>query len=502
MPGPPVARRGPTSLVAASALAATLVSLAVAPATTAVAAARRPVPAAGALVTTASAASPAAGSYATDRLLVRFADGAPRQAQAHALEIAGASAPERVDGTPYVRVAVTGDLTRTIVALSADQAVAEVQRVYRRRATGLPAQPSTTAQPSASRSFGPPVIPTDPAYAKSEAANARLMRLPAAWAVRHTSPMIVAVVDTGVDLKHPDLAGRLVPGYDFVENDNKPQDGNGHGTQVAGIIGAAPDNKRGIAGVVWNARIMPVRVLDADGYGFDDTIAKGIVWAANHGASVINLSLGGPEADDVLRTAVDYATRKGALVVVAAGNDGTGVTQYPAAYSSALAVAATDSTGALTQFSSYGDWVDVAAPGWNVLSTALRFPGASDYVTESGTSFSAPYVSGIAALVRAQHPTWTVAHVRRHSDRSRRGGTGPRPVLRVRCRRRFRGTGRGAHTPDQRRRLGHERFTAARRDGIPGDAHHRPRGRRRLVPVSRDGTGVGPRARDGRQLVP
>ncbi|MEA2129902.1 MAG: hypothetical protein QOJ85_2793, partial [Solirubrobacteraceae bacterium] len=430
MPGPPVARRGPTSLVAASALAATLVSLAVAPAMTAVAAAR-PVAAAGALMTTAPAASPAAGSYATDRLLVRFADGAPRQAQAHALEIAGASAPEAVDGTPYVRVAVTGDLTRTIVALSADQAVAEVQRVYRRRATGLPTQPITTAQPSASaqpvagRSFGPPVIPTDPSYAKSQAANARLMRLPAAWAVRHTSPMIVAVVDTGVDLKHPDLAGRLVPGYDFVENDNKPQDGNGHGTQVAGIIGAAPDNKRGIAGVVWNARIMPVRVLDADGYGFDDTIAKGIVWAANHGASVINLSLGGPEADDVLRTAVDYATRKGALVVVAAGNDGTGVTQYPAAYSSALAVAATDSAGALTQFSSYGDWVDVAAPGWNVLSTALRFPGASDYVTESGTSFSAPYVSGVAALVRAQHPTWTVAHVRRHITATARDAGAP-----------------------------------------------------------------------------
>ena len=132
------------------------------------------------------------------------------------------------------------------------------------------------------------------------------------------------------------------------------------------------------------------------------------MWAADHGAKVINLSLGGPEADKILQVAVDHATAKGALVVVAAGNDGTATTQYPAAYPNALAVAATDSHGALTLFSSYGDWVDVAAPGVAITSTYL---GTTYATGGAGTSFASPIVAGVAALVRTQNPTWTPAKI-------------------------------------------------------------------------------------------
>ncbi|MCU1676002.1 MAG: peptidase and in kexin sedolisin [Frankiales bacterium] len=410
MSGSTLARPGPATVLVTCALSAALVwpitpATAVVPpgdATSAATPALTPSASADGADPALSAATPTA-SRASDRVLVRFVAGATQEARAAALRDAGASAPELIEHTGFLRVTVSGDVGRAVRSLSANAAVADAQPVYRRRAADLVDAPARVAERT----------PSDPSYAKSQADDARLLRLPTAWSLRSDSSTIVAIVDTGVDLTHPDLRGRIVAGRDFVDNDATPQDENGHGTQVAGIVGAVPGNGRGIAGVVWNARIMPIRVLDADGYGFDDTIAKGIMWAADHGAGVINLSLGGPEADKVLQTAVRYATKRGALVVIAAGNDGTGVVQYPAAYSEAVAVGATDSTGRLTLFSSYGDWVDVAAPGWNVLSTALRFPGSGSYIAESGTSFSAPYVAGIAALVRAQHPRWSVAQVRR-----------------------------------------------------------------------------------------
>lgn len=339
----------------------------------------------------AAAAEPG-GKYAADRVLVEFQPGATDAHRAAALASAAASGPTPVENTSYVSVTVSAGVPYALGRLRAHSAVATAAPVYERTASA---------------------VPRDPAFSRRQSGPAKLLRLPTAWDIRKTSSVVIAVVDTGVDLKHPDLRGRLVQGRDFVDGDAKPQDENGHGTQVAGVIGAVPNNKRGVAGVVWNARIMPVRVLDADGNGFDDTIARGIVWAANHGADVINVSLGGPEANEVLRAALRYAHLRGAVVVVAAGNDGTDTVQYPAGYPEALAVGATDDRGALTLFSSYGDWVDVAAPGWNIHSTALRYPGSSDYASESGTSFSAPYVSGIAALLRAAHPSWSAERVER-----------------------------------------------------------------------------------------
>ncbi|TCO50507.1 subtilisin family serine protease [Kribbella antiqua] len=242
------------------------------------------------------------------------------------------------------------------------------------------------------------------------------VRMPQAWDLsKSTGSQTVAVLDTGVDAGHPDLAGRLVPGYNAITNvAQTPVDDNGHGTMTLGIIAANTNNTIGIAGVGWSAKAMPVKVLDAEGSGYDDDIAEGIDWAVAHGAKVINMSLGGPGDNAVLHDAVKNAVAKGVVVVVAAGNDGTDVPQFPASYSEVIAVAAANEGGALTDFSSYGNWVDVAAPGWNIISTGVRSmtpAGYDPYWYCTGTSCSAPIVTGIAALVKNKWPSWTPAQI-------------------------------------------------------------------------------------------
>ncbi|MDQ1645248.1 MAG: hypothetical protein QOJ50_1432, partial [Cryptosporangiaceae bacterium] len=242
--------------------------------------------------------------------------------------------------------------------------------------------------------------------------------------MRDATSQVIAVVDTGVYLTHTDLAARIVPGYNVLSPGTPPADSDpnnpantnaGHGTMVAGIAAAHSNNGRGVAGAAWASRIMPVKVFPAAGGAADSDIATGITWAADHGATIVNLSLGGGTDDPVLHSAIQYATGKGVLVVVAAGNEGSDRPQYPAAYPEVLAVGATDWTGTRTDFSSYGDWVDVAAPGFDITSTFPHWVLANrlttDYATGSGTSFAAPLVSGIAALVRAKLPSLTPAQV-------------------------------------------------------------------------------------------
>src|SRR5205823_15048136 len=204
---------------------------------------------------------------------------------------------------------------------------------------------------------------------------------------------------TGVDAQQPDLVGRVLPGYDFVDDSSDTSDRLGHGTFVAGVAAADTNNGIGIAGVAWNASILPVKVLDRSGGGTDAQIAAGITWAADNGASVINLSLGGPESSEVLRNAIEYALSKNVVVVAAAGNEASTIPQYPAAYPGVVAVSATDWAGDLTYFSSFGPWVTLAAPGFEITGTDRD--GA--YETDSGTSFAAPMVAAVAALVRAHY---------------------------------------------------------------------------------------------------
>lgn len=220
-----------------------------------------------------------------------------------------------------------------------------------------------------------------------------------AWDVaRGSSSQEIAVLDTGVDYTHPDLDGKVIRGYDFVQRDNTPQDQNGHGTHVAGIAAAETNNATGIAGMAPNTKILAVRVLDANGSGSLANIADGIIYAADAGAEVINLSLGCDCSTTTLQNAVNYAWNRGVVLVAAAGNDGVNTTFEPASYANVIAVGATDSSNRKASFSNWGTWVDVMAPGVDIVST---YPG-NRYVYLSGTSMASPYVAGQAALLRGQ----------------------------------------------------------------------------------------------------
>jgi type VII secretion-associated serine protease mycosin len=250
-------------------------------------------------------------------------------------------------------------------------------------------------------------IPNDPEYPRQQRYLERL-RLPEAWGVASAAPEVrVAVVDTGVDAAQPDLAGRVLPGRDFVNDDSDAYDDQWHGTWVAAIIAANTNNGVGIAGVSPSARILPVKVLDSHGNGTDADIAAGITWAADHGADVINLSLGGSQENAVVREAVEYALEHDVVVVASAGNTASVAPQYPAAYPGVVAVAATDSNGDLASFSGHGSWIDIAAPGVDVTSAR----STSSYEVMSGTSYAVPFVSGVATLVRSLHPSLTAAEV-------------------------------------------------------------------------------------------
>lgn len=239
--------------------------------------------------------------------------------------------------------------------------------------------------------------------------NLTAISAPAAWNTlpQNNHQITVAVIDSGICATHPDLVGRILPGYDYVQQDNTPQDEYGHGCAVSGIIAANVDNGIGIAGVAPNAQILPLRVLDAQGIGVYSNVAAAIVYAADNDAKIINLSLGGANRSSVLENAVNYALNKGVIVVAAAGNTGREGVFYPAAYTGVIAVGSSEADGSRSSFSSYGAELDTLAPGSNILSTTL----SGDYSTFSGTSMSAPHVSGLYALALANNETPNLAGV-------------------------------------------------------------------------------------------
>jgi subtilisin family serine protease len=223
---------------------------------------------------------------------------------------------------------------------------------------------------------------------------------------------VIAIIDSGVDFDHPDLKNKIVSrGHDFANDDEDATDDNGHGTFVAGIAAADTNNDEGIAGVAWNCRILPVKVTDKEGEAWYDDVIDGILWAADNGAHVINLSMGGDAPDDSLRDALRYAHEKGVVIAAAAGNDNTAVF-YPAAYDAyCLAVAATDYDDARASYSCFGPEVDVAAPGDRILSLVPTWYWGPDYLPYAygyGTSASTPHVAGLAALIKGLKP-WLTA---------------------------------------------------------------------------------------------
>ncbi|NTV65225.1 MAG: peptidase S8, partial [Oscillochloris sp.] len=223
-----------------------------------------------------------------------------------------------------------------------------------------------------------------------------------AWDITTGSDIVVAVLDTGIDASHVDLNGKALGGFNAFTGDSNTQDDNGHGTEVSGLIAANADNAEGIAGVCWGCKILPVKVLDSQGGGDDASVASGIRWATDHGARIINMSLGGSEESQTLRDAVNYAASRGVLLVAASGNereDGN-PTSYPAAYETVIAVGATGNTDVVTGFSNTGPYLDLAAPGVGLWTTLA----GGSYGTPNGTSFSSPYVAGAAALVITVRP--------------------------------------------------------------------------------------------------
>jgi probable HAF family extracellular repeat protein len=320
-------------------------------------------------------------------VLVRFRAGISASSRASVLADHSAVLGRSIPHTGfYLATTKAGNAERLATELRSDKRVAGVRPNYVRAALEAP---------------------NDPEY-PGQSRYLRSIRAEQAWDLSHgSSEMTIAVVDTGVN-KWVDLKEQVLPGHNFVDGNTDTTDKSRmeHGTFVAGIAAAFTNNGVGIAGVAWSASVLPVKVLDAHGNGTDANIAAGIAWAADHGADVINLSLGGTAPGDVLCEAVGYALTKDVVVVAAAGNEGNAVPVYPAACPGAIAVSATDWNGDFAYFSSYGSSVDLAAPGLEITSVM-----GAGYQFANGTSFAAPMVAGVTALVRAKDPDLTQAAV-------------------------------------------------------------------------------------------
>lgn len=223
---------------------------------------------------------------------------------------------------------------------------------------------------------------------------------PGAWFVTQGgSGTRIAILDTGIKSSHEDLSGKVVASKNFTTS-KTVDDKYGHGTHVAGIAAAVTNNGKGVAGVGFKCSLMNGKVLGDNGSGQWSWIASGIIWAADNGAKVINMSLGGSSGSQAISDAVDYAWNNGVVVVAAAGNEETDAPSYPAFYSNVIAVAATDQNDNRASFSNFGSWVDVAAPGVSILSSYIRY--RPPYVFMSGTSMASPHVAGLAGLLASQ----------------------------------------------------------------------------------------------------
>ena len=328
---------------------------------------------------------PNGAPYVAGELLVAYAPGTSEEAEGTVVRRSGARTLEDLPGE--VRLVSFPSIRREASEAARERVLARELRDLGHKAGVEAADYNFLREPS----FMPDDLRLGNQWGLTRA------RFPGAWNDAKGGGAKVAIVDSGVYVKHPDI-GRIIAQRDFVEGDAVADDDNGHGTHVTGIAGALTGNGKGVAGGCFECGLLIAKVMGARGFTTDSRIVEGIDWSVNQGADVVNLSLGGPGDSSVLRTAVNRAYGRGAVVVAAAGNEGTRVPRYPAAYSRAIAVSATSADGRLARFSSRGGWVDLAAPGTNILSTSK----SGGYDKWSGTSMSAPFVSGLAGLLASQ----------------------------------------------------------------------------------------------------
>jgi thermitase len=349
--------------------------------------------------------------YATEHILVKFKPTVSQQGITHTLRSYGSRSHRKIPAVGLFRVDIPEGST-----------VEEMLYVWNQNALVEHARPDHVAHiavtpndkyfneqyalANTGQAIPVPGSPTGKASADISATSA--------WEeTKGDENIIIAVIDTGVDFDHPDLKNKIIPsgGWDFVNDDSDATDDNGHGTFVAGIAAAETNNSEGIAGVAWNCKLMPVKTMAADGDGFYSDVIAGIIWAYENGADVINLSLGGDYPDPDLEQALLLAFQAGVVVVAASGNDDGAGVLYPAKYDQyVLAVAATDYNDERPVWSNYGPEVDVAAPGDAIISTVPTWyfgPGSLAYGMGDGTSFSSPFVAGMAALIKSEKPWLT-----------------------------------------------------------------------------------------------
>lgn len=347
--------------------------------------------------------------YAADRVLVRFK---PEVGDAYAdavLRMYEFPAVHRIPGIGAYAVRIPAGTTvpETLALLRRNPEVELARPDYPARLADVPNDPYFLNYQYALANRGG-ILNVSPDIRPQMTAGADIKAVDAWTVTKGDAGTIIAILDTGVDKTHPDLAGKVLDGYDFANDDGDADDDVWHGTHVAGIAAAGTNNTVGTAGVAWNCRILPVKVTDGTGDGYYSWIIDGIIYAADHGAAVINISLGGSVDDPLLKQACQYAHDKGVMIAAAAGNDGTLGVLYPAAYDDAvLAVAASDYNDAITSFSSYGPEVDVAAPGLWILAPAPQWyvgEGYLPYLFGTGTSMASPHVAGMAALLKTAKP--------------------------------------------------------------------------------------------------
>ncbi len=362
------------------------------------------------LIASATPANNPIETYALDRILVKFQPGTDEAAQTSIHQKHGGQVVEAIPGIDVKVVKVPrGKVLEKVKAYLSEGSVkfAELDGIV--QAT---------------------VVPNDPGFGNQWGMTK--IQADKAWDITSGSSSIkIAILDTGIDQNHPDLSSKIVANKNFTRS-RTVDDKYGHGTHVAGIAAAITNNGIGVAGVGYNSSLMNVKVLGDNGAGFNSWIAKGITWATDNGAKVINMSLGGGSSSSTVQNAVNYAWSKGVVIVAAAGNNNSSSLFYPAAYPNVISVAATDQNDAKASFSNYGSWVTVSAPGVDIYSTLPNHTnaiGQLNYGYLSGTSMASPHVAGLAALIFARYPTWTNADVRGRIQSSTYPTTGFSPSL-------------------------------------------------------------------------